>query len=968
MARAMTAGELTKVRSGFQASKLYLAIHNPEVVFQCRVNQTFTSLDRVVEVAYDNATGDYTDILPGMTAWVGTSAGSWDLGQVRIRKNATSGVLYVGENADVAWGDDAYITVVDEFGMWARHPRVLSDSEIYMDWDVEYDDQHENCAPVPIFEHQVLWLTGASVETDLDAGDSWCPTAGSKSYLWTASGGTLTNETTATPTFEATAAGVYRIGCTVTVGSASKTGYRYIFVFDDENMPFEFIPRGLPGGSYDRGGWEMSVSVTGDAALSVVRDRALCILFSLDYYDAVEGSIGPVAGSENIIFVGWISGESLNINPVQSAASFDIQGPHSFISTLEEFIDGIETTAGTPDAWTNIQNLTVDKCLWHLITWRSTLSTMMSVYLTDDTRQARALQTGNGDLWSQISRNAAAIAARPCCDRYGRLFVRINQQLIPEADRTGIPDVMTMTKEDWQGEIRVGRNVVSRNSQVVLSGVKYETGTEGSALFSLSPGHTFKRFGSTTTVERLLLSSQEQANELAGLLLGWMNHEYDFEITVAGNNRFVDITPEQYISVNIQPEDNNRGITYEGRVVVREVSLEWREKESFLHPIWVGEQESFPENSTDGDVPEIDDWDSTIPDLPDLPDLPDDDLVILDDPTIAPANQPKVVVGSSASHGVFYTRDFDADSPTYYLMNEGFLSTDDKENIRKMIVTPNGAIWILCHGAFQRIYRAAGVGGAWQLMVDGDDMTYPLIIGMGYNPLVSEQIAFALTDTGSFGVSSAEFYLANSGGYTKTADFLAGGAHLGDISFLGSNWFFCNQHGLFGNVWFYKFSAAGAIITSADITTNPGQSPATRFLSPLATTLFQRDSSGAGGWNILNPSTLAATRHTDLTFSMNFQGVSFSPTGQIGMGSSTETNTPPYKSDDSGATWSNIGSVLSTGSDIWENCGDNFRWIFGGGMTIKLTMDAGESVPINKTGNLTVIAPLVDVTGLKFIE
>ena len=53
---------------------------------------------------------------------------------------------------------------------------------------------------------------------------------------------------------------------------------------------------------------------------------------------------------------------------------------------------------------------------------------------------------------------------------------------------------------------------------------------------------------------------------------------------------------------------------------------------------------------------------------------------------------------------------------------------------------------------------------------------------------------------------------------------------------------------------------------------------------------------------------------------------------------------------------------------VWASCGDNYRWIFGGGMIIKLTMDFGVTVPLDKTGNLTAIAPLVDVTGLRFIS
>ena len=977
MAREMTEGELTKVRSDYQASKLFLAIHNPAIVFQCQVNQTFDSLDRVVEVAYDNATGDYADIIPGMTAWVGSSAGAWDLGQVRVRKDATSNTLYVGENADVAWGDNVHLTVVDEFGIWARHPRVTDDA-VFMDWDIAYDDQHENCAPVPIFEHQVLWLTGASVSTDIPASDSWCPSDGAKSYLWTSSGGTLTNETTDTVTFEATEAGTYRIGCTVTVGGVSKTGYRYVFVYDADNQPFQFSPRNTPNGSYSRGGWEMGVNISDSTAdLSFIRDRALCILFSIDYYDAVEGSIGPVAGSENIICMGWIAGESISVNPVQGTASFDIQGPQAWIGTLEEFIDGIETTAGTPTAWTNITNLTVDKALWHLITWRSTLSTMMSVYLTDDTRQALALQTGNGNLWSQIERNAAAIAAAPCCDRYGRLFVRINPQLIPLADRGDIPVVMELTKKDWQGEINVIRNVVSKNSQIVLSGVKYETGTEGSAFFSLSPGHTFKRFGSTTSVERLLLSSQEQANELAGIMLGWMNHEYDFEIQGAGNNRFIDVTPEQYLAIDITPADNNRGISYNGNIVIREVSLELREKEDFIHPVWVGEQESVAENSTDGDVPDVDDWDSTVEIDIDLPDLPDDTVVVTTDPTIIPTNQPKVVVGYSSNHGVFYTRDFDSEFPTWYLMNEG-LPDADKLSIGRMVVTPGGQIYI-CAGSptvfdygWDRVYVADAVGGAWRVLFRGEDIPEPdsIILGIGVNPLGVDSVAIwggrPYTTPGDY----------DSSGYLATGSSAGVSVHAPtDVVIIAreseiirnntGGWTILGSLHVPGNDEYYIHVTASGVLVDFDVITG-GNGGAHNGGAACGTIdkVYQWSISTTNGFVEL----IGTSQNRLSDFSPgNVYGLSMSPTGTVGIGSDFITLVP-YRTTDGGATWEAISDTVPVGSSVWENCKDDYRWIFGGGMTIKLTMDQGDTAPINKASNLTVIAPLVNVTGLRFIE
>jgi len=966
----MTEGELEKVRRDNQFSKLFIAIHNPAVVFSCRVNQTFDSLDKVVEVLYNGATGDYEDILPGMTAWIGSSAGAWDYGQVRVRKSATSDTLFVGENSDVKWADEAYITVVDEFGIWPKHPRVVSADEVYMDYDVAYDDQHTAFAPVPILEHQCLWLTGASVSTQLDAGDSWCLADGEMSFLWTASGGTLIDEDTSTPIFEATAAGVYRISCTVTVGDGVQTGHRYIFVYDSENMPFLATLRNTPSGSYERGGWDGGFTITDPVGLSIVRDRALCILFSMDFYGSDKVSLGPVAGSENIIHVGWLAGESLNINPVRGNASFEVWGPHQWISTLEEFIDGLEDTPADPTAWTQIKNLTVDKCLWHLITWRSTVSQMMSCYLSGDSRQALALQSGEGDQWSQITRNAAAIAAKPCCDRYGRMFVEVNQQLIPEDERSSIPVVMSITKKDWTGSVNVIRNPTSRISQIVLSGVHYETGTEGTAYFALAPGHVFKRYGSTTSVERLLLNDQAQANSIAGLMLGWQNRTYDFDFPIAANNRMVDICPQQYVAATIAPEDNPRGVSFDGRVVIREITLDWKEKESFMSAVWTGEEEAFPENSTVGDVPGVDEWDSSVPPLPKLPSLPS--LPVLYPPPNMPnSNQPKVVVGCGSA-GVFYTRDFDSDSPTWYLMNNG-IDTADRAKIYKIIVTPSGSIWILCRAAFYdvgTIYYCSGLGGTWVKYASGADFHsgHGCIEAIGYDPTSTERIAFLTTNTSENNDHNSIFHYGNSGGYSNGSAMGSNHDAPADIIFWNGNWYLAHSlWGVFATPWVTKFSASGTYIDSASINTDVGQDFAARFMLPLPSFIFEWDGSGAGGWNEIS-SAIVATRFTDLSFDPSIQSVSFSPSGNVALAAKASVSIETYKTTDGGASWSDIASVVPAGANVIENCRDDFRFILGGGATIKLTMDAGATAPINKVGNLSLIAPLIDITGIRYIS
>jgi hypothetical protein len=70
---AATTPELNALRGDQQWSRLFLAgMENPPVVFACQVNQVFSTHDKVAQVAFDNVTaGVYTDVLPGMTVWIG---------------------------------------------------------------------------------------------------------------------------------------------------------------------------------------------------------------------------------------------------------------------------------------------------------------------------------------------------------------------------------------------------------------------------------------------------------------------------------------------------------------------------------------------------------------------------------------------------------------------------------------------------------------------------------------------------------------------------------------------------------------------------------------------------------------------------------------------------------------------------------------------------------------------------------
>lgn len=990
MTEELSPTQLGYIRRDGQRSRLYLAIHKPATIFAARVNQAFAdsdSKDKVVEVDFDGVTtGAYTDILAGMTCYVGSTAGGYDLGMVRMRKVATATKIFPGENSDVKWADNAYLTVVDEFGIWAKYPRLLADGTVYMDYDVAYSNQHSAFKPVVVMgSDAVLWLTGEDVAVGFDASDSWCLSSGSKTYAWTASGGSVTGETTATPTFTFSSVGVYRIACTVTVGGVSSTGYRHVFVYSPSNPPISaggtdsgFTLAGSPSADMERGGWEFDVTMYGATAdISNVRDGAMVILFSRDWYGNDELYIGAQAGRENIKCMGWIAAESIVVNPMEGSANFSVRGPHYFIEKLASFVDGIESGPATPAAWTSIQELTVDKAIWHLLEWRSTVTAVMDFRRSDDTHQAKALQTAQGGLLSQIRANSEPVFASPRFDRYGRLFLEVEAQLVSPVSRGDFPTVLTIEKNDWQNALHITRNTMSRESRVEMSGVYYADGSEPLAYFSLAGGHVFKRFGEAITVERLLLSGQSEANERAGLILGWHNRKYEFEINSASNNCMVDIAPRQYVGVNVAAEDSPRGVAYSGRVIVRRVMMEFESATGFLHNTWIGEEETFAENNVNGDIPPSalsEELDTSVPASPKFPPMPPLGELTYPSPTTPPANNtpPKEIIIKSSNFGVMYTKNYGAN---WYFMNAG-LSEFDRNDIVQLVVTPSGAAYALL-GGFDKVMVADSLGGTWRTLFLAS--SYPEsgshIYGIGINPTKSDEIAiwggrpWSWSTDGNYGTGLLA--LGGRGGVSIVMGSATQYLHNDESAVVYSNggWsiFHSRGTGIQGNFaasYMSRFNESGTPLYQISLQFNVGQGGLARRGVGAGTQdkVFQWDDGGYAGYAEIVGMTANWLTGIDLK---DTQGVSFSPTGNFAMG--VNAAAVPYKTSDGGATWTSAGGVIPTGQRYWQNCGDDFRWLWAGGNVVRFSSDFGATYA-EIVGDMITTAPLIDITGIRMVR
>ena len=581
MARAMTPTEEAYLRSEKQFSLLYLAFGSPATVFTARVNGVPSSNDRVAEIDYDGGSPGYGSALADQTVLIGSTPGAYDRGIARLRGtlSGASGTMKIGEESEIEWTDNDYLTVLDEFALWPRHLRITSGGVVYVDYEIAYSNQHSACDPVPVLgPPPVKRLTGSTVDVDFDASDSWVPGSAISAYAWSAPGASATSGmSTATPTITYNATGRHRVSCTLTAANgATFTGYRYARIFDESDPPTTNFRLDDCAGDWGRGEWSFRVTMFDEARLSEVRDRAQVILFARDWYGGTEVSIGPVDDRENVGVVGWIAGESIKWNPEQGSVSFTVQGPQFWMGKMMGFPAGIENCSSTPAAWTEYKDLTLDAGLWHFLHWRTTATRCMDVSLTGDTRKISVFDSPAASLWQQISQESErAILAHPACDRYGRLFVQVDSNLMPESDRGAIPIVQALTTQDWRDQIDIERHVVDEAALVDMSGVAYTGGSSATPLFSLSPGHVFRRYGAVQRRERLALANQTDANELCGLLAGKANNEYpNVDIRLAANHRALDICPHQYITLTVAETDTERGISFtDKKFVPRRVSL-----------------------------------------------------------------------------------------------------------------------------------------------------------------------------------------------------------------------------------------------------------------------------------------------------------------------------------------------------------------------------------------------------------
>jgi hypothetical protein len=950
VARAATSPELAFYRSPGKASKWRAAILPEIVVYTAQINQTFSTWDGVLQLVYDNGFGTLANVLPDMTVLVGSTAGDHDIGICRLRDKDTTH-FYIGETSDIRFANNQYLTIIADFSLWARHV-LISAGVPYMDGGVAYTNQHSSPDPTPIMgSNRALKLIGASVSTQFDGSASYVigGLSSISAYAWScATASSSSGTTTATPTFTFNTVGWHLVYLTLTAANGkSYFAVRYVYVWNDTNLP----PRaqiGTPRQDVDTGGWEFELTLLDAPDLDTVRDHSLVILFNEDYFNNTQSNIGPVAGAENIEVEGWIAKETITWNPEQGSVRFVAYTAHYWLSQIPAFPDGVEFTTNTPTVWTQFQNLTVAKGLWHFLHWRTTATRVMDVFLPDDTKFTMEVSSLASNLWEQIREMAfLQIYARAGVNAWNQLFIQVHPQLVPEADRD-LPTVMTITKADWQGEISFDRVTKPECAVVSLSGVAVNASGVGASYFSLSPGHAYPHYGAIEVQDKLLVASQAQANQLVGLYRGWRNNPYpEIPIAFDADIRLIDCFPRSQCAITIDEADTPRGISYSGNLFPAAVSIVTDPETGYVHREVTFEAETFEDISTNGDIPGGR-ADTSIPPTPSFPPLPDFPIII-PGTTEPSANGPTQLLLHDTTAGVIAVTNFDT-TPVYNAANAG-LTSAQYQLANWMGVCPNGAVYLAflsTSNANAYIARAPSVGGTFTVMTMPSGKR-PMCAAV--NPLASEQIAFV---TVAVGDTNAVFHVGTYASFSSSLTLSNWVSFQGPrvLSYGLGNWLITGF--LNTGISSYKINAAGtSVVATSAVNVGPPHIRA----STTGTTYNAKNGSNVliqGTNNLASTVEISSGNSVDfldLTSGVTFFSGDCDPTGRYIMAKALAGG--KGFSSDYGATWGTLGS-LPVGHYCYAYAGSPSRWLAAGAV-VRYTDDSGVTWITKENSSLTAL-------------
>src|SRR5690606_26751411 len=458
----LTQDQLNNLLSDNHRSKVYLSIFKPTIVAQGVISGSFDRGARSINVSVTS--GTLSNVESGMTMIVGSD---------RIRVKSVNGTtVNVAENS-IKWTNGVSFKILRNWELWSVFPFVQADNDnltVKQDYDIDYVDQNEKPDPVPVMGSAVARkLVNGSTQIYFDGSDSFT-IDGSPivSYLWEFEGGNPSMSTDATPGYVTwNTAGSYWTSLTVTNSHGkSFTGRRQIIIHDDNDPPITKFEISSLRGAWDTNGWEAEIAIHEAVPKGTFYDRCFIVLWREDWFNGNKVEYGLVTDREEILFTGWVDGESISRTPYNNVIRFRARGAVPFMEGLSSFPVTLEYNSN-PSSWWEMPDLTVDKAVWFYLRWHTTALTLCDFHKSGDARLSKYIDFEEGSVAQSINQltDTRGIFARLGSDQYGRMHLEVNAQM-----HTGtITNVMTLDDRFWRDEEIYVRSVRTPTSWVERS-------------------------------------------------------------------------------------------------------------------------------------------------------------------------------------------------------------------------------------------------------------------------------------------------------------------------------------------------------------------------------------------------------------------------------------------------------------------------------------------------------------------
>lgn len=431
----LTTAQSENFKSGEYAVRGFVYVTQPRVVFQARVNGT--SPRAVTSVSYDQVTfGTFGDIQAGMTITIGSSEGARDYGINRVRGSASGSIIPVNRSA---WGggigemyavDHAYITVYEDYRVWAKIPYINPESgQQYKDERVFANSTAQ--PPIAVIDSGdrllIIQQEGQSAVLSFDATGSVAVADGATidNYSWDFADGATGIQDTSSPniTVQWNGTGERWISLTVTDSNGNNHTTRRLIVLALEEDCIEAI---VSTENITPEGVNVSFTIPGEDLPAAMLPGVKVLYSQEEYWGNVNPGVYPgVITGQETKFSGWVASSPTSISGDGSTADLRCVDVAGRLRELPGFPQRVNNAASAGN-WYEMENLNIDRYVHYILHWHST-ALEVAPYLPSNRGSVYpfpALESSGATLYQQVDQLARAIACRFTCTTTGKIQVK----------------------------------------------------------------------------------------------------------------------------------------------------------------------------------------------------------------------------------------------------------------------------------------------------------------------------------------------------------------------------------------------------------------------------------------------------------------------------------------------------------------------------------------------------------------